>query len=320
VSDLSDARARWMAEEFKYDKLQKRVVAILKEKLRSQGIFSAFVAGRAKGMSNLLKKMLKKGYSYDRITDKAGARVVVKFRHDVNPVLKLVESSFYVLSKEDKSETLGHNKVGYSGVHYDVRLAAGVPEEDDVRGLQCEIQILTLCQSLWAEMDHELSYKPAQPIPEDLRRQIYLLNAQLEIADRDFSAISREILRLPGAYTMALFRDLERHFYRFTGETFDSVLSLQILDNVLPSYSPEDRNKISVIIEEFVGTSASHLQSIFGEYEKVADRPLLLFQPESFVLFERLERDPHTLEEVWTKHYPREELERVAIAWSRPLD
>jgi len=26
------------------------------------------------------------------------------------------------------------------------------------------------------------------------------------------------------------------------------------------------------------------------------------------------------LEEVWTKYYPREELERLAIAWSRPLD
>jgi len=319
VSDLSDARARWMAEEFKYDKLQKRVVALLKERLRSQGIFSAVVVGRAKGMSNLLKKILKKGYGYDKVTDKAGARVVVKFRHEVDPVLKLVESSFEILTKDDKGETLGHNKVGYSGVHYDVRLAAA-SEEVDVRGLQCEIQVHTLCQSLWAEMDHELSYKPAQPIPEDLKRQIYLLNAQLEIADRDFSVISKEILRLPGAYTMGLLQDLERHYYRFTGETFDTALSLQILENVLVSYPPDDRNKISVIIEEFVGANASKLQFVFGDYEKIADRPLLLFQPESFVLFERLERDPHTLEEVWTKYYPREELERLAIAWSRPLD
>jgi ppGpp synthetase/RelA/SpoT-type nucleotidyltranferase len=42
-------------------------------------------------------------------------------------------------------------------------------------------------------MDHELSYKPVVPIPEDLRRQIYLLNALLEIADGNFAAISHDI-------------------------------------------------------------------------------------------------------------------------------
>jgi ppGpp synthetase/RelA/SpoT-type nucleotidyltranferase len=320
VSDLSDARSRWLSEEPKYDKLQKRVVTILKKKTRSQGIVPLVISGRAKGMPNLLKKILKKGYSYDRITDKAAARIVVRFRHEVAPALKLVESSFDILSKEDKFNALGHDKVGYSGVHYDVRLAEVESEEPDVRGLQCEIQIHTLCQSLWAEMAHEMSYKPAQPIPEDLLRQIYLLNAQLEIADRSFDAVSKETMQLPGAFAMGLLQGLERHFYRFTGERFDSELSLQVLDNILMSYDSADRSRVSFIIEEFVEAYATKLQSIFSEYENILDRPLLLFQPESLVLFERLDRNPHTLEEIWTAHYPREELERLSIAWGRPLD
>lgn len=320
MSDLADARSRWLSEESKYDKLQKRVVAIIKTQTRFQGIVPLLISGRAKGMPNLLKKILKKGYSYNRITDKAGARIVVRFRHEVEPALKLVESSFDILSKEDKFDTLGHDKVGYSGVHYDVRLREAESEEADVRGLQCEIQVHTLCQSLWAEMSHEMSYKPAQPLPEDLLRQIYLLNAQLEIADRSFDAISKETMQLPGAFAMGLLRSLERHFYRFTGESFDSELSLQVLDSVLMAYDPADQKRVSFIIEDFVESNWTKLQSVFTEYENIVDRPLLLFQPESLVLFERLESNPHMLEEVWVQRYPREELERLGIAWSKPLD
>jgi ppGpp synthetase/RelA/SpoT-type nucleotidyltranferase len=218
VSELSTARTLWLTERPMYARLLGRVMTTLQQKIRSEGIF-VHVSGRTKGMSNLLKKLLKKGYGYERITDKAAARVSVRFRHEVEPVLAAVERSFEVLSKEDKAELLGHNTVGYSGVHYDVRLKrqSTSPDDADIQDLQCEIQVHTLCQSLWAEMDHELSYKPAQPIPEDLRRQIYLLNALLEIGDRNFNAIHIEIANLPGAYAMGLFQNLERHFYRFTG-------------------------------------------------------------------------------------------------------
>lgn len=320
MSEISEARERWISEKSRYEKLLERVIATLKQKLRSEGIF-AHVTGRTKGTSNLLKKLIKKGYGYDKITDKAGARVAVRFRHEIEPVLKLIENSFEILNKDDKAETLGHNKVGYSGVHFDVRLKCE-PEgpEADVRGLQCEIQVHTLCQSLWAEMDHELSYKPAQPIPEDVHRQIYLLNALLEVADRSFNSIKVGIAQLPGADLMMLLQNLERHFYRFTGETFDSELSQQVLNNVLSSYDTNEASRISAIIEEFVEENATRLQSLFNEYEKIDDRPLFLFQPESFVLFERLQRNPHVLQELWTRQYPRDELERLAVTWGTPLD
>jgi hypothetical protein len=50
------------------------------------------------------------------------------------------------------------------------------------------------------------------------------------------------------------------------------------------------------------------------------DRPVFLFQPEAFLILERLEHDPHILEENWVGRYPREELEHLSIAWGRPLD
>jgi ppGpp synthetase/RelA/SpoT-type nucleotidyltranferase len=321
VIDLEAARGRWLSERGIYEELLQRVIATLKHRLRLEGM-SAHVTARTKDTPNLLKKMLKKGYGYERITDKAAARVVVQFRYETEAVLRLVENSFDILRKEDKAQALGHSRVGYSGVHYDVRLKTSSlrPENTDLTELQCEIQVHTLCQNLWAEMDHQLGYKPAQPIPEDLVRQIYLLNALLEVTDRNFTSISLQIAKLPGADAMRLLQNLERHFYRFTGETFDPGLSRQILEDVMSSYESAELPKVSSIVESFVEVNASRLQSLFNTYEKIDDRPLLLFQPESFVLLERLETNPHVLEAVWIQRYPREELERLSIAWGKPLD
>lgn len=319
IVDLAKARERWLSEKKSYERLLKAVMQSLEKELRAEGLL-AHVTGRPKGLANLLKKFLKKEYDYDRITDKAGARVIVRFRDEIETVCRVIEASFNVLCKEDKAEALGHNQVGYSGIHYDVRLKASHEDHAELGSLQCEIQVHTLCLNLWASMDHELTYKPAVPVPEDLRRQIYLLNALLEIADRSFTSVSAEIDRLPGAYSMGLLQNLEQHFYRFTGETYDPELSRQVLDDLSGLYGTDELDKLQSIVESFVETNATRLESLFNDYKDIEDRPLFLYQPEAFLILERLDKDPHTLEEVWTRHYPRQELERLSVAWGKPLD
>ena len=320
--DLAAARERWLAERSVYERLLERVKQILESRLRNEGLL-AHVTGRTKGFANLLKKILKKQYKYENVTDKAAARVIVRYRHEIATVLRVIEASFQILRKEDKAEALGHNQVGYYGIHYDVRLKdESTTQRDDVelRDLQCEVQVHTLCLNLWATMDHELSYKPAVPIPEDLRRQIYLLNALLEIADRSFASISTEIAQLPGAYSMGLLQNLEQYFYRFTGEAYDLELSRQVLDDLMRLYDASELDRLQSIVEGFVEANSSKLESLFNEYKDIEDRPLFLFQPEAFLILERLDKNPHVLDEIWTRRYPREELERLSIAWGKPLD
>lgn len=72
---------QWISEKEKYDKLWQRVAGMLKQKLRDQGLFTQ-ITGRTKDDASLLKKLLKKGYGYENVTDKAGVRVVVRFRHE----------------------------------------------------------------------------------------------------------------------------------------------------------------------------------------------------------------------------------------------
>ena len=312
---------RWVAEKDNYENLWQRVVQILKQELRGRGLF-AQVTGRTKDTASLLKKLLKKGYAYEMVTDKAGARVVVRFRHETPIVLDVIETSFDVLCKEDKAEALGHNQVGYTGIHYDVRLKNGTLRMGDasLAALQCEIQVHTMCQDLWALMDHEFSYKPVLPIPEDLRRQIYLLNALLEIADKNFAAISQDIANLPGAYAMGLLQTLERHFYRLAGEDYDRELTQQVFEQLKSLYDGAELAELPQLIDRFVDANGSKLQSIFDQYRDIEDRPIFLFQPEAILILERVKHDPHVLEETWVSRYPREELERLCIAWGEPLD
>lgn len=319
--DLRRARELWLSEKPLYRALCQKMAEKLESELRGAGVY-AQVSSRPKETTSLLKKLIRKGYAYERVTDKAGARVVVRFQNEVPTVLEVIEQSFEVLLREDKAEALGHNQVGYQGVHYDVRLKADELQADDarLRDLQCEIQVHTLCQNLWAVMDHELCYKPVLPPPEDIKRQIYLLNALLELADRGFTAIRAGIVGLAGAYAMGLLQILERHFYRLVGEVYDPELSYQLLEHLKPLYKKDELGQVPTLIDRFVEANASKLQVIFDQYRDAEDRPLFLFQPEALLILERLERDPHLLEQAWVQRYPHDELEQLSIAWGTPLD
>jgi hypothetical protein len=119
---------------------------------------------------------------------------------------------------------------------------------------------------------------------------------------------------------MELLQNLVQHFYRFTGEAYDLELSRQVVDDLKDLYDSSELERLQSIVEGFVEANASRLESIFNEYKDIEDRPLFPFQPEAFLILERLNKDPHVLEEVWTRRYPREELERLSVAWGRPLD
>jgi hypothetical protein len=57
--------------------------------------------------------------------------------------------------------------------------------------LKCEIQIRTILQHAWAEIEHDLEYK-SETNPPEIRRRFAALSALLEIADREFEDIRRQ--------------------------------------------------------------------------------------------------------------------------------
>ncbi len=65
-------------------------------------------------------------------------------------------------------------------------------------------------------------------------------------------------------------------------------------------------------------TDAQHdkLDHLFGRYQE-SDAVLLLTQPESIVLLERL--DPYSLAAVWATTFPIDELDSLASTWGGSL-
>lgn len=79
---------------------------------------------------------------------------------------------------------------GYLACHYNVRL----PGAGDQRPI-CEIQIKTLLHDAWGAKTHDLTYKPAGRIGEELLVSFDLLGANLANLDRQSDALRHSIVR-----------------------------------------------------------------------------------------------------------------------------
>lgn len=135
-----------------------------------------------------------------QITDLAAIRVITFLLDDVDKVNAQVEEQFNVSEKVNKSGLLvEQEKLGYHSVHYLVgftpeRLA--MPEYARHRDLVIEIQVRTILQHAWAEIEHDIQYKAIETIPAVIRRRFMALAGLLEIADREFQAVSDEDQRV----------------------------------------------------------------------------------------------------------------------------
>lgn len=131
-----------------------------------------------------------------QITDLAAIRVITFLLADVDKVNAQVEEQFHVLEKVNKSGLLVEaEKLGYHSMHYLVGFTPqrlSMPEYARHRDLVIEIQVRTILQHAWAEIEHDIQYKAIETIPALIRRRFMALAGLLEIADREFQAVSDE--------------------------------------------------------------------------------------------------------------------------------
>jgi hypothetical protein len=66
---------------------------------------------------------------------------------------------------------------------------AELPEYAAMAQMRFEIQIRTILQEAWAEIEHQLVYKGEGSAPDDIRRQITRVSALLEVADKEFQEV-----------------------------------------------------------------------------------------------------------------------------------
>ncbi|MDX8399442.1 MAG: hypothetical protein R8K20_04265, partial [Gallionellaceae bacterium] len=176
------------------------VSTTLQSMLKSSGIDFDGVTYRAKSLASFSEKIQRKKYVNPALEmmDLAGIRVIVFIERDIKKVEELIQQSFnvHLVDSSDKSSTLGEDRFGYRSVHFvcDVGKARiSLPEFKPFAEMQFEIQVRTVLQHAWAEIEHDRSYKLAGTLPSQLKRRLHLIAGLLELADREFSSLTDEI-------------------------------------------------------------------------------------------------------------------------------
>ena len=193
----------------KYASEQRSAYRLLAEKtkdylscvLTCQGIVPHSITGRAKDPELLREKITKEGevleVQLQDLTDLAGVRIIAYFPSDVDKIVPLIEKEFTIDSKHsiDKRLSLDPAMFGYASVHFVVTFRPEMlkrPEYAGFEKMKCEIQVRTILQHAWAEIEHDIVYKSTGEIPFRVRRRFACLAGLLEIADREFESLRQD--------------------------------------------------------------------------------------------------------------------------------
>jgi putative GTP pyrophosphokinase len=321
MTELESARKRWLEERSRFEQFGREVADRLRSALKRQGIWGE-VQSRAKDVDSLVRKLVKKSqHSYESLSDKAGIRVIVRYKSQLEIVGKIAGTLFQCAEPDNKISAMEPNQVGYLGVHIDLRLkqddaAAKEYPADHFRG---ELQIRTLAQHLWSEMSHDTFYKndeTLQPLPPQAKRRIYVLAGVVELADEEFDRVNSE---MPTTPEVELLKALERHFYKLTTRSSDPETSLEVIRLLAPLYHQETR-QIESHLEDFYTRHEATLHEVYEQAADAPERSAFLYQPEALMIYDLLEADALGTREAWGQRYPDKELERIANAFGISFD
>ena len=213
-----DAHRRSAVEQYGrrrdlYRDFAETVMYILADSIRTRGLRVNDIQFRAKELESFGKKATTPNEQNSEepkyrnpladITDLAAVRVITFFPRTVDEVGQCVHAEFDIIEQVDHTATAQREeRLGYLSVHYLVRLGNNRKRLAEYRrfdGLVAEVQVRTVMQHAWAEIEHDIRYKSKSAIPLAISRRFMTLAGLLEIADREFQAIQEEDANLRAA-------------------------------------------------------------------------------------------------------------------------
>lgn len=185
-----------------YDAFVERLTALLEELLAVEGLRLLSISGRVKDRDSVMRKIAAGGGKYESIldiTDIAGLRVIAYFADDVDKIGRVVRREFDVIEQHsvDKRAVLPAEQFGYLSLHEVIQLSSHRSAQfgnERFQSLRAEIQIRSVLQHAWAEIEHDLGYKAEVTLSRDIRREFARIASLLETADNAFIAIRDELV------------------------------------------------------------------------------------------------------------------------------
>ena len=202
--------------------------------LKPTNIDLHLVSARAKTVDSTRDKVLRKRYGHPamQLTDAIGVRVITYFASDVDSVAAALRDTLDLDERHssDKRSVLALREFGYRSVHLVGRIRGDhlALQYRPIAQLRVEIQIRSVLEHAWAEIEHEVVYKAGIDLPEDIRRRFSAIAGTLELLESEFDALRRSRAEL-----------IDHHKVRFDeGLGFDEPLDASRLIAVLEVLRP----------------------------------------------------------------------------------
>jgi putative GTP pyrophosphokinase len=186
---------RYGVQRFYYESVLQELELRVKGSIENSGI-RPVMKYRVKSFESFFQKYLKL-LEQDALPDSSeihdmiGMRVICPFIEDVKRVEEVLQVCFDVREIERKGAEHSFKEFGYESVHMLVRIPKDL--KDRYGGLDidiCEIQVRTILQEAWAEVEHELVYKARfDPKDDPMKRKLAAINAILSLSDLIFQDI-----------------------------------------------------------------------------------------------------------------------------------
>lgn len=179
-------------------------------------------------------------------------RVITHLASDVETVVGILRGAFSVDDSRslDKHAALDPDRFGYLSHHLVAKLSPArstLPEWSSFEDFDFEVQVRSVLQHAWAEIEHDLGYKSVTGIPSQLRRRFARLAGLLELADAEFDAISADVATHVAEVEAALARGNAVEIDR------DSVRALIAAENAVSTSDRAIASSIGAVIEDQIG-------------------------------------------------------------------
>ncbi len=215
------------------------------------------------------------------LTDILGIRIICAFLQNINEVESILKENFNVIEVERKGANRAFSEFGYESIHFLLE----IPEEFKVglclpKNLIFEIQLRTILQDAWAEVEHELVYKSEfSPFDIPLKRKLASINASLSLADIVFQEIRDYQNKLNSELDSRRFG-----FYSLADEYTESILPVENTANENKSNNKTIKSGAYETIDDLILMAiAAHNENDFEKAEKIYSK-IIEKKPNDIVL------------------------------------
>ena len=155
------------------------------------------IESRLKSIQSIMGKLKRKQFSIsmhsavENLKDIAGIRVICSYVEDVYAVARLLTTQDDVKLVEMRDYIQNPKPNGYRSLHLIVEIPVFL--QDGRIMVPVEVQLRTIAMDFWASLEHNLRYKAAGHVPEDICQELHEVGQDIAKLDVKMQSIHDRI-------------------------------------------------------------------------------------------------------------------------------